>query len=104
MYVGMATLSHVQNSPTIVQYENFMFIERPVISGQPGDLTRIVGQSATFSVVATGPAEGGDLRYQWLHNGLPKSGANQASYTIDYVAEADAGTWSVEVATPPGPC
>ena len=47
----------------------------PLIISQPGNQTVKVGQTATFSVTATGT---GPLTYQWYVNGVPISGANPA--------------------------
>jgi hypothetical protein len=51
----------------------------PSITTQPASQTVTVGQSVTFSVVATGTAP---LTYQWRENGAPIAGATSASYTI----------------------
>ena len=50
----------------------------PSITGQPADQTVEQGQTATFSVVATGT---GPITYQWRRNGVNIFGANAASYT-----------------------
>src|SRR5215472_580057 len=51
---------------------------RPWITTQPANQTVTAGQSATFSVVAAGPAP---LNYQWNKNGTAISGATSSSYT-----------------------
>src|SRR5205809_1062152 len=50
----------------------------PSITTQPASQTVTVGQTATFTVVATGTAP---LSYAWRKNGTPISGATAASYT-----------------------
>jgi len=55
---------------------------------QPVSQTVSVGQSATFSVAATGSAP---LTYQWRKNGVNMSGAANASYTTPAVTSADSG-------------
>jgi hypothetical protein len=48
------------------------------ISTQPASKTVTAGQTATFSVVAAGPAP---LAYQWKKSGVAISGATSATYT-----------------------
>jgi hypothetical protein len=50
-----------------------------VIASQPTDITVTEGQSATFSVTASGD---GTLTYQWYENNQPITGATAASYSI----------------------
>src|SRR5579872_1913423 len=60
----------------------------PSITVQPANQTVPLGQSATFSVTATGAAP---LSYQWQKNGANISGATGASYTTPPVTNADNG-------------
>ena len=60
----------------------------PTISTQPVSRTVAVGQTATFSVTATGA---GTLAYQWNKNGTAMSGANSASYTTPPAVASDNG-------------
>lgn len=60
----------------------------PTISTQPASQTVAVGQTATFSVTASGT---GTLTYQWNKNGGAIGGANSASYTTPPAAAADNG-------------
>ncbi len=77
----------------------------PDISAGPTNLTRVVGQTATFTVVATG---GTTLSYQWqkngtnLVNGGNVSGATSAALTVSNLALADTGGYSVEVSDAAG--
>ncbi|MBN1127683.1 MAG: immunoglobulin domain-containing protein [Chitinispirillaceae bacterium] len=60
----------------------------PSITTQPASLSVSEGQSATFSIVATGnPAP----TYQWRRNGSNISGATSTSYTIASAAMTDSG-------------
>jgi hypothetical protein len=61
----------------------------PVITGQPANQTVTVGQTATFTVTATGT---GPLTYQWYKNGTAVGGANSASYTTPAAASTDSGS------------
>jgi hypothetical protein len=66
----------------------------PAITTQPVGLAVIVGQPATFTVVATGSSP---LLYRWMKNGTNITGATSASFTIPAVALTDAGSYSVFV-------
>jgi len=71
------------------------------ITTQPQASTVNEGQTATFSVAATGTAP---LAYQWKKNGVDILGATLASYTTPALVLADSGTrYSVEVNNPVGP-
>ena len=61
----------------------------PTITTQPASQTVTAGQTATFSVVATGTAP---LNYQWQKNGTNISGATSASYTTAATTSADSGS------------
>ena len=58
----------------------------PGISTQPASLSVIEGQSASFSVAATG---NGELSYQWKKNGTDISDATSSSYTINATTSDD---------------
>lgn len=62
---------------------------RPVILGQPQDVTVGVGGSATFSVVADGRPP---LSYAWQRDGAPILGATAASYTLGNCQMSDSGS------------
>ncbi|MFT3868812.1 MAG: immunoglobulin domain-containing protein [Nibricoccus sp.] len=64
------------------------------ITSQPTALTVTTGQSASFSVTATGS---GTLTYQWRKGGTNISGATSSSYTISGATTNDAGSYSVVV-------
>ncbi|MBB5344092.1 immunoglobulin domain-containing protein [Tunturibacter empetritectus] len=61
----------------------------PTITKQPVSVTVNVGQTATFSVTATGT---GPLTYQWFDNGTAISGATSSSYTTPAAASTDSGS------------
>ena len=72
----------------------------PSITTQPISQTVTVGQTATFSVLATGTAP---LSYQWRKSGTSISGANASSYTTPATTTADSGsTFSVVVSNSAG--
>src|SRR5215472_6741082 len=66
----------------------------PSITTQPASQTVTVGQTATFTVVATGTAP---LSYRWQKNGTAISGATAASYTTPATTSSDNGAQFVVV-------
>ncbi len=71
----------------------------PAIIAQPASLTLTAGQSASFSVTASGSAT---LAYQWMKNGAVILGAINSSYTIATTTTADNASYSVFVANSAG--
>jgi predicted RNA-binding protein with TRAM domain len=61
----------------------------PSITSQPSSQTVTVGETATFSVTATGSAP---LSYQWQKDGAAISGATGATYTTPPCVTGDSGT------------
>lgn len=61
----------------------------PAITTQPQSQTVVAGQTATFSVTASGTAP---LSYQWQVNGSNIAGANQSSFTTAPTTSADNGS------------
>ena len=75
-------------------------VEKPAITTQPANQSVATGNTATFSVVATGSAT---LAYQWKKNGADISGATSSSYTTPATSSADTGTtFSVSVSNSAG--
>ena len=60
----------------------------PTIASRPASQIVTAGQTATFSVMATGTAP---LSYQWLRNSANISGATAASYTTPATIAGDSG-------------
>jgi len=68
---------------------------RPAILSSPQSQSVEPGQTATFSVRASGVLP---LSYQWMKNGVPLTGATTASYTTPRAAMEDSGsTYTVAV-------
>jgi len=61
----------------------------PSIATQPSDQKVVVGQPATFTVVAGGSAP---LAYQWQKGGTAISGATASSYTTPPTVQSDDGS------------
>ena len=66
---------------------------KAAIESQPVNLSVVVGETAKFSVTATGTS----LSYQWKKNGTDISGATSNPYTIAATTMADGGAYSVVV-------
>jgi hypothetical protein len=66
----------------------------PVITSQPQGVSVIGGNTATFTVAATGSSP---LAYQWRFNGGNIAGATSSSYSRVNAQGADAGNYSVVI-------
>lgn len=72
----------------------------PTISTQPGNVSVVSGNTATFTVTAAGTAP---LTYQWQKSGMPVPGATGASYTTPAESVSDTGaTFGVVVTNSSG--
>jgi Immunoglobulin I-set domain/PQQ enzyme repeat len=68
----------------------------PSIAVQPSDQNVVPGQTATFTVTATGATP---LQYQWQTGGASIAGANAASFTTRATTAADTGSRYLVVVT-----
>jgi hypothetical protein len=66
----------------------------PIITGQPQDRTVILGETASFSVGASGSQP---LFYQWFFNETSIDGATASTLTLSNVQFSQAGNYSVLV-------
>jgi hypothetical protein len=73
----------------VVRYGSAPSGSAPVITQHPANQTVDAGETATFSVGATGTPP---LSYQWRKNGGDISGANGSSYTTPPTSSADNGS------------
>lgn len=71
----------------------------PVITTQPTAVVVEDGQTAMFSVVASGA---GPLAYQWLRNGVAVTGATNSTYTLAAASTDNGAQFSVRVLNPSG--
>lgn len=72
----------------------------PSITSQPQNQQALIGQSALFSVAATGSAP---LSYQWYFNtNTPLAGGTNSTYVVSNVTSNDAGSYRVVVSNGAG--
>ncbi|MBL9175353.1 MAG: immunoglobulin domain-containing protein [Verrucomicrobiales bacterium] len=70
----------------------------PSITTPPASQSLFPGYPATFRVDATG----GQLSYQWRHNGAPIPGATQDTLNLASITAADRGSYEVQVSNSKG--
>ena len=87
MAFGATTTTQTESSATFTSAIT-------VLSG-PQSLSVTAGQSATFSVKATGS----NLKYYWFKDGVIISGATSPTYTIAATTTASAGSYRVKIYT-----
>src|SRR6202011_441047 len=68
----------------------------PSITTQPASQSVTAGQTASFSMAATGT---GPLSYQWQKNGMAISGAISSSYTTPATTTSDNGAQFIVLVT-----
>ena len=67
-------------------------VSAPAITNQPVSATVTAGQSASFSVNASGATP---MTFQWKKSGVNIAGATSSTYTIPAVTAANAGSYTV---------
>jgi hypothetical protein len=87
IYVKVSNATGNTTSNTVTLTVNPAAPTAPTITLQPSNLTVTVGQSATFTVTATGTAP---LTYQWFMNGSAV-GTNSNTYSIPQTALGQTG-------------
>jgi hypothetical protein len=79
---------------TTSQVATLTVLTPPSISSQPQSLTNAPGQTATFTVSASGT---GPLSYQWLFKGVAVVGATNSALAIPNPAYSNVGNYSVVI-------
>jgi glucose/arabinose dehydrogenase len=77
-----------RGSTGVVRRIMFTGSQAPEITEHPANRTVSVGQSASFTVAASGAPP---LSYQWQRNGTPIGGATSATYTLQTTTLGDSG-------------
>ena len=86
---GSVSVASAQlSSPLTIQMTGTGAAVAPAITSQPSSQSVLIGQTATFSVTASGTAP---LSYQWRKNGTAISGATSSSYTTPAETTSDNG-------------
>lgn len=98
---GVPYLSYVdyENDGKVVVKRYAPFGIAPTISAQPSHQTVTAGQTATFTVAATGDAP---LSYQWKKDDTDIPGATASTLTITDADESDAGSYTCYVSNAAG--
>ena len=87
--LNAAVLAALLFLPAASTFASFGTRVAPSITRQPASQTVTAGQTATFTVAATGTAT---LTYQWNKNGAAISGATSATYTTPGTASSNNGS------------
>jgi uncharacterized delta-60 repeat protein len=74
-------------------------LDPPVIIVQPVSVSALAGETVAFTVVATGRPT---LLYQWSKDGVPVTGATNATLMLANVSAADAASYRVVVSNSDG--
>jgi hypothetical protein len=89
----------VDGDPVISEFYITVNPPAPIITIQPQNALVIEGNSAFFSVTATGPS----LTYQWYRNGVPIAFATSSTYSTPATSLSEDGdTFYVVVSNPHG--
>lgn len=89
----------VPSAPAVPLVPIAPVVVAPSITANPAPQVVTQGNSATYSVVATGSAP---FSYQWLKNGFAIAGATSATLKIDVAQVSDTATYTVRVTNSAG--
>ncbi|MCL7414070.1 MAG: DUF1349 domain-containing protein, partial [ANME-2 cluster archaeon] len=95
MFIGFSAVVSASDVTNWLHISSISEPVPPIITMQPVNHTCFIGETATFSVMATGAAP---LYYQWQKNGVDIDGANSPSYTTPPMSiESNGSTYRVVV-------
>ena len=92
-YTVTLTVSNATESDIETKTNYITVLASTLINSQPGNVNTCLGNSASFSVNATGS----NLGYQWKKNGNNISGATSSTYNITSVTTSNLGAYSCVV-------
>lgn len=84
-----------QCTPVTSSYVTLNVDQAIIITSQPSSITICMGATAQFIVAAN--ANGDPLTYQWRKNNINIPGATYATYNLNNITTADAGTYDVVI-------
>ena len=93
-YTSLVTVTDGKGGMTQATVNVTVTAVAPAIITQPVDVTALAGQSATFSVAATGTAP---LTYQWRKNGVKVAGAMANPYAMTATTNDNGAQFGVVV-------
>ena len=89
----------IYNAATLVDRTFNTTTPSVTITTQPAPLSVTAGQSASFSISATGP---GPITYQWRKDGVALPGATTTTLALTAVTANDAGNYDALITNPVG--
>ena len=101
--LGMAVLGIGEGSLPSASYPLYssrwaeVYPENLQIKGQPQSTSVGQGGGATLDVVAVGPGNPGDLKFQWYHKGLPIPGRTESHLSLTNITQGMTGDYFVVV-------
>lgn len=99
IYNRALSASEVQGIYNAGNFGKCVTVTPPVIFSPPANQTVVVGETASFAIVAGGTLP---LTYQWSFNGTNLAGETGSSLLLTNVQFANAGTYSVGVSNSAG--
>lgn len=93
-FIDVDYFNNVSASVIINEINRYKNPQPPLISTHPSSQNKLIGQSVSFSVVASGYPT---LLYQWFKNGAVVPGATSSTYTINSLTLDHVGDYTVRI-------